>query len=764
MSEELAAPSLPTGSDFSRATFEQAVFAVTGMGLDIHAVVDRGESIDNGWFKMAGAGKESENPEAATATAGNYFAYAEWHYGVNYNTQLFTDWDTVVADMNSLIPPLSTGRLGLMDVQQLRNAKALVDKYVTWLDTNRAVAQNWVASLDSEDSAFRGTAAYAVQANLKRIVFMLNDLETQLQRQRNPTPSHALGQMADALGEFGWAMAWAWQLYNLSTAGDALRTATKFVTDSIHEYIWGMGLVKGTPNYNLDDIATGEEGKKFVAESLDNFSSATTEGPLYTQKDVGDIVTMEEAFEVIDNPRGTAGTYPINVVQPPDGMSHISGDLRSKDTWNSINKAVSDYVRGRLAPLDQYAQQAISHLSTVYGNAQEPLAPVLTNNPPNLGTAPGGPGGPPPDGGVGDFDLPPSGGNGDDGLGGLKDFLPPPDGGLKDFSPPPDGFGGLNDFPSPDGLGGPDGPGGLEDFSPSPDGLGGLNDFPPPPGNGENDPFGNPTPFVPTPFGPPGSDRNPDGRSNTDRLPNFDQPFPDLDGPPFDRDDQGDGWSPPGPDDIKLPPLSPDTPTVPDLTDPGGTANVNPPPSPGGAELPGGSAGGADLPGGGPDGALSPEGTGFGGAGEGWADWSGDLGVDNNGEQNGPTATNQGGMMPPMMPPMGGMGGMGGSGTGRNERERETWLSEDEKVWGAGSVVGRGVVGRPADGERVVDEPLAPTHVRAAAHHGRVRDKKRHPVESAESAESTESTESAESPGGSGAEAVSKSAGPSASA
>ncbi|WP_406382977.1 AAWKG family protein [Streptomyces sp. NBC_01618] len=56
-------------------------------------------------------------------------------------------------------------------------------------------------------------------------------------------------------------------------------------------------------------------------------------------------------------------------------------------------------------------------------------------------------------------------------------------------------------------------------------------------------------------------------------------------------------------------------------------------------------------------------------------------------------ATSSGGM--PMMPPMGGgMGGAGGQNTQSDERERATWVSEDEDVWGTdeGGVVG--VIGR----------------------------------------------------------------------
>ena len=60
--------------------------------------------------------------------------------------------------------------------------------------------------------------------------------------------------------------------------------------------------------------------------------------------------------------------------------------------------------------------------------------------------------------------------------------------------------------------------------------------------------------------------------------------------------------------------------------------------------------------------------------------------------------------------PMGGMGGMpfmpgmgGQPGGEKKERERQTWLSEDEKVWGTDVTASLGVIGRPEDDEDEVD-------------------------------------------------------------
>jgi hypothetical protein len=46
----------------------------------------------------------------------------------------------------------------------------------------------------------------------------------------------------------------------------------------------------------------------------------------------------------------------------------------------------------------------------------------------------------------------------------------------------------------------------------------------------------------------------------------------------------------------------------------------------------------------------------------------------------------------PMMPPMGGMGGAGAGGG--QDRQRTTWLAEDEEVWGTDSEAVSGVIGR----------------------------------------------------------------------
>ncbi|WP_431973563.1 hypothetical protein [Micromonospora haikouensis] len=75
-----------------------------------------------------------------------------------------------------------------------------------------------------------------------------------------------------------------------------------------------------------------------------------------------------------------------------------------------------------------------------------------------------------------------------------------------------------------------------------------------------------------------------------------------------------------------------------------------------------------------------------------------------SGARGADSATSAGGGFP-MMPPMGGMGGMGGGGQqGEKDRERKTWLEEDEDVWGTDPECGMAVIGRAEHSE----EPAAP--------------------------------------------------------
>jgi len=123
-------------------------------------------------------------------------------------------------------------------------------------------------------------------------------------------------------------------------------------------------------------------------------------------------------------------------------------------------------------------------------------------------------------------------------------------------------------------------------------------------------------------------------------------------------------------------------------------------------------AAGANFPAGGGgaggEGSVGGDTGGAGGfSGEGWSNWSGTE------QSQGGTGTGIGGVggrmpfMPPMMPPI-----MPPNGAQQNkDRERQTWLSEDEEIWGTKGAATAGVIGLPEGPEVENEEQRAPTHV-----------------------------------------------------
>ncbi|MFI7432231.1 hypothetical protein [Micromonospora haikouensis] len=85
------------------------------------------------------------------------------------------------------------------------------------------------------------------------------------------------------------------------------------------------------------------------------------------------------------------------------------------------------------------------------------------------------------------------------------------------------------------------------------------------------------------------------------------------------------------------------------------------------------------------------------------------LGPAGTGARGADSATSAAGGFP-MMPPMGGMGGMGGGGQqGEKDRERKTWLEEEEDVWGTDPECGMAVIGRAEHSEEpATTAPAAP--------------------------------------------------------
>lgn len=677
-------PKTPPADDYARATFEQVMFGVTGLGVDLHQLADtHAGSGGVGWFKFL-----AEESARRAATAGNYTAWGTVFYGVDYNLGAIEDWGKAYAETDDYVQAMARGKLGLMDVQSLRAAHGVLGHYIDWLIQHQITLASWEKALDSEDSEFKGRAAFAIRQNIRQIRFVMDDLIKQLLTARKPAPGGALLAATDRLMMFDKAMAGFWNWYRDSVRS-AVHTAMKFVTDSIHAYIWGAGLVAGTDNYILRPFSSREQAEPLVINALARYDSRQNQAWAWTVIGAGGIA-------------GQYGTWELKTFEiptPPKGMPHVSGDLASAATWDGINAAVTTYVKSKLNPLDVLARVAMESLGKAYDLTKTPLARVYQNKPPALGS-------PPPTGSDNPFDVPDLDG-GLDGLGPPDLDLGPPGGPDTDIGPPPDldlGAGGTAAPPGTD----PFDPGGFDTGSSTSPG-GGLGEGDPDSGSGW-------VPPLPPPPPPPsnGSTRNPE-------PPDFAPPDLDVPGGPLDPDD--DGWTPPDLDE--LPPVTPGSTG-------GGTATMSPPPGldAGGGGLPASSGVGTALGAGFGD---TPGTGGVRGSGEGWADWSGQPGTGPAPGGTPVTAPGQSGMpmMPPMMPPM-----MGGAGAGDNkERERQTWLAEDEKVWGAGTTAGNGVIGRPDADEHQVDEQPVRTHVHVrSAPRGRTTEQTAQPATPAQSA------------------------------
>jgi len=115
----------------------------------------------------------------------------------------------------------------------------------------------------------------------------------------------------------------------------------------------------------------------------------------------------------------------------------------------------------------------------------------------------------------------------------------------------------------------------------------------------------------------------------------------------------------------------------------------------GGGGISGGLGGAAGLPGAG-TGAGASGAAGLSGAGAGVGGAAGGTGAPASSGAfvtPGTQGTGNGTSAVPFFPPMAG-GGMAGGQQGLQERERTTWLAEDEDVWGTEPSVGSGVLGR----------------------------------------------------------------------
>ncbi|WP_051385536.1 hypothetical protein [Actinokineospora inagensis] len=731
----MADPTIPATGDFTTASYEQILFAITGLGSDLMGMLDSGGGIGespNTWFTFT--------PPGSAANSISYHAWDKYYFGADFNMAAFNSWYAAWHAIDDAVTQAWYGKSGLMDVQLLRDSKTVTDNYLTFLTESLNTTKSWGDSLDSDDSAFKGKAAFAIQVNLRRLAFTFNDLHDQITLDRTPSTPTGIDDAATALSTFGKNM---WQIWSDSRdflLNAPMNTANTFVANVI-AHIKHQGLDVSTkgmeswgePSYLLDQWSAKDRGKaeQYIRDSMALYASNRVTPP-----------AMPTGFPVVD------------------------GDLTRAETWNAANNSISEVARVELRKMAVKARTELATLEAAYRKAGRSLGDLKTNQPPTIGSPPPDPNTNPNGPGSGDPNIPPPP-NGDTNV-------PPPPNGDTNVPPPPnggiDGPGGPNPNDFPNGSGSGSGlPDGFSNLSNDPSKLGdppnggtnfpGLNDALNPnggtnggglPGGGDG---GTGLPFLPNlPNGGKNSNGGANGGTNLPNLPNVENPG--------DGHIGDDGWEPNQPNGsthlpggTNLPGSNGGVPGFPGGA-PGGPANggigLGPGSLPGTGPVTGlngiGGLPGADGSIGGAGGGLDSWGAAGGGAGvgadgsfgagggfganggagtgagspfgtgseTGWSDWSG-HGSDGANAAGGPGGAgaehDQRGGMPFFPPMMGGMGGMGGRGSEEKERERTTWLSEDEKIWGTDTEIGFGVIGRPDSGAPEIDEPLVTTHV-----------------------------------------------------
>jgi hypothetical protein len=659
-------------------------------------------------------------------------AYGQLFYAANINTDAINAWVSAYDTIDGMMDDVAKGKRGSMDLESLRNLEMSIRGMAVWFDGTARDMHSWSNALDSDDSAFRGKAASLIQWRLQAAGDGMVDTYEQLTTRRGSI-ADAVGAAAYALDNFNQQMAGVW--YNVPSLRDLpLRLIDQEVA-AIYPYLDDSGLIikrdtplhsiNTNPKYKLDSepfLNDAEAGKAYIKSMLEKYP---VDGQLVN-------LVTKEGWDVISR--------------------RVSRNITNVLKWLDL------YAHNAIGPLGNAYTLAASALVEITP------PPPETPPQPDMGAGGGGAGGggidgnnhvdvPPPPGGS-------AGGGGGAGGGGIDGDnhvdVPPPPGGSAgggggaggadgvanlDVPPPPgsgaggaDGAagGGNTDLAIPGGANG----GGNTDLT----GSGGANGM-----------------FVPGFTGPGTSSGGTGNRSATG---------PGADGA-FGEPGAGDGLVVPptgdagASDNSLFPPGAGNSDTVipPGSDFPGSGANgaagsagvgagvgagaggfTFPPGADGGAGVGGGSGVGDGFGTGGGDGFGTDPGTlgigrdggfgagggaggfgagggagGFGagggaggfGAGDGMGGFSGGNGFSTPAQFSGPPAPsgaeNQAGGVP-FYPPMMGGGGVGGAGDKPQERERQTWLSEDEEIWGTSVDVGSGVIGRLDEGAFEADE------------------------------------------------------------
>ncbi|MEV0089829.1 hypothetical protein AB0H93_43915, partial [Saccharopolyspora sp. NPDC050642] len=672
-------PDVTSGrTNLSRATYEEILFTIAGVGKDLNKILDAGSGT-KGWLQF----DTGDGGRVATSYTTESWTPGKPWFRVVYNDALLADWRTAVGEIDSYMPQVTAARVGTIDWVQAADGVGMIRHYVNWLDGAREKTAGWISRLDSPDAEFKGRAAYAIQGHVRQINFLLDDLYKQITH-RNPSPAEGLVDVTSGLLLFGSEMGTAWD----SVSGglvNAIENALTLVVKNVWAYVTGSGLVSGDDNYLLPYFKDKSEGLEYINYVLSSYDSRTASAgkglSLHTPDGVGQ------------------GPAPGTTWRPPplpEGITSLKADLRSELGWSWINKAVSESVRAQLQPLNEAARKAAARLEEVFVIANPPFKDLFDKTPPTIGTAGGGPGG--KGGGDGpDLKFDPDGKGGGDGPD-LK-FNPDGKGGgdgpeLK-FNPDGKGGGGSGANGGVNFPGGGSGANGGVNFPGGGSGANGGLNFDQPgggsggPGVGLNAPGGGSGANGGVNFPGGGSDPNgvnfnaPGGGSDANGGLNFDQPGGGSGGPGVGLNAPGGGSGANG--GVNFPGGGSDPNGV-NFNAPGGGSDAN-----GGLNFdqPGGGSGGPGVGLNAPGGGSDPNGVNFNQPGGGGFDpfvsdpngrGSGGLPLTPFGGVPGSGGTNPGsGRRPPGLgfnAPFGG-GSPGDDGGLNLNRNREGWEPED---------------------------------------------------------------------------------------
>src|SRR3569833_2215864 len=246
MADDPGGLSIPGTDNWTEWTFEQALKALTGEGADLHTAA-------KGTFY-------NFNPSPGEGDLISYHAWGEYFYGVNVNNDAVTAWHNAVNTINEMMPGVARGKRGSMDLQTLRELEGAIRDFGGWAQAVGAGMNMWSIRLDSDESSFRGKAAFLIYWRLKANADGLIDTYEQVTSRHGRPIADAVGDAATELGNFHATMSGRWNTAYTLNIYNWIINAINGITQDVHDYIVRSGLQVGQPGYKLNAF-----GKDVVA-------------------------------------------------------------------------------------------------------------------------------------------------------------------------------------------------------------------------------------------------------------------------------------------------------------------------------------------------------------------------------------------------------------------------------------------------------------------------------------------------------------------